>query len=229
LKDYYIRLNVSQEDLFIAKINFMNLIAIFFLSFTIALFGALAPGPLLSAVISATLQSGLLAGPLIVLGHGLAELVVVSFILLGLARFLNHPPVLKMINFCGGLILLGFGVAQIGAVFKNQVKFESRGLLSFKNLVILGLVMSVSNPYWSIWWLTVGMGLLLSVISLGFLGIGVFFVGHVAADFLFYALVSWLVARGKFLYSSKIYKGGLFFCGLTLVIFGVYFLVRCFI
>ncbi len=47
------------------------------------------PGPLLTATISESSQRGFIAGPLLITGHAILELVLVIAFLLGLARFFS--------------------------------------------------------------------------------------------------------------------------------------------
>ena len=66
----------------------MNYFSIFIVSFTIALSGALAPGPLLTAVIYESTRKGFKAGPLVILGHALLEVIILALIISGLAGVL---------------------------------------------------------------------------------------------------------------------------------------------
>ncbi|MEK6655195.1 MAG: LysE family transporter, partial [Thermodesulfobacteriota bacterium] len=68
----------------------MTLSTIFFSSFLIALSGAMMPGPLLTAAIGEASRRGFIAGPLLVAGHGILELVLVAALLLGLAPYLQR-------------------------------------------------------------------------------------------------------------------------------------------
>jgi hypothetical protein len=58
-----------------------TLLTIFASSFVIALSGALMPGPLLTATISECSQRGFIAGPLLITGHAILELVLVIALL----------------------------------------------------------------------------------------------------------------------------------------------------
>ena len=73
-----------------------SLAGIFITSFLVGLSGALMPGPVLTVTISQVASRGFLAGPLIVLGHGILELSLVAAVTLGLGRFITAEPVIGM-------------------------------------------------------------------------------------------------------------------------------------
>lgn len=196
--------------------------SLFIVSFTIALSGALAPGPLLAAVIYQSTKQGLKTGPLVILGHAILEVGMVAFIIFGFAYFLKNPLVLKIIATTGALILLGFGINMISSIPKVSLDFKDENRKS-SNLVLTGITMSAANPYWVIWWLTIGLGLLLGAQKAGYLAIGIFFAGHILADLAWYTVVSFTISKGRRFISQKVYKGIIFVCGIILIGFGIYF------
>jgi threonine/homoserine/homoserine lactone efflux protein len=92
------------------------------------------------------------------------------------------------------------------------------------NLVLTGILGSLSNPYWIIWWATIGLGYLISSMTYGIAGIVVFFIGHISADLAWYSLVSFAVARGRTLMGDKGYRLILLLCGIFLISFGAWFI-----
>ena len=64
-----------------------------------------------------------------------------------------------------------------------------------KNLVLTGILLSIANPYWFIWWATIGMGYIMYSVKFGLPGIISFFAGHILADLAWYYLVSFSVAK----------------------------------
>jgi len=59
--------------------------------------------------------------------------------------------------------------------------------------LISGILMSVANPYWIIWWATIGL-VIFSIHPVWFLGIAFFFAGHILADLVWYSLIAAAVA-----------------------------------
>jgi len=62
----------------------LEMAAIFSASFTLALSGALMPGPLFTITISESARRGFRAGPLLMVGHALLEVVLVAAVVQGL-------------------------------------------------------------------------------------------------------------------------------------------------
>lgn len=204
----------------------MPLISLFALSFTIALSGALAPGPLLAAVLFQSGHHGPKTGPLVILGHALLEISLVGLIVLGLSRLDLPPPVFKTVSWLGAAILAYCGADMLRSLPAAAPDSSARPNISPARLPVLGIALSLANPYWVIWWLTVGIGLVLGAQRLGPAGIIVFLCGHICADLAWYSFVSLSMSKGRKYISGRLYRGILAVCGWLLIGFGVYFAVR---
>ena len=198
------------------------LLTIFATSFVIALSGALMPGPLLTITLSESARRGFLAGPLIVLGHGLLELVLVLLLLLGLAPILKNDQVIGSVGVVGAVVLIWMAVGMIRGLPSLSLERVSKDS-KHTNPVWAGTLMSLANPYWIIWWATIGLGYILYSFKLGLLGVAAFFAGHILADLVWYAAVSFTVAHGRRFMSDRIYKGVIACCALVLLGFAIYF------
>ena len=84
----------------------MNLTGLFAIGFIMGLTGAMAPGPLLTVTISESARRGGIVGPLVVLGHGILEAVLLVLIVFGVGSLLNNRLLFGFISFGGGLVLL---------------------------------------------------------------------------------------------------------------------------
>ncbi len=202
----------------------MSLLLIAFSSFVIALSGALVPGPLFSITVAESAKRGAIAGPLIIIGHGILELSLIILIILGVAPFLTAPSAKSAISITGGLMLIYMGYRLIRDGRGARLLVSGEGAQKGMHPVFSGIIGSISNPYWSIWWITIGMSYLVSSMKFGWLGVGVFFIGHIVADLGWYSFISLAVAKGRSVIGDRGYRFLLYCCGTFLVFFGLWFL-----
>jgi threonine/homoserine/homoserine lactone efflux protein len=201
---------------------FTSLAGIFVSSFVIALSGALMPGPLLTATISESSQRGFIAGPLLIAGHGLLELFLVTILILGLAPFFQLPAVFVVSAIAGSAILLWMAGGMLRSLPGLSLNVAPRqGRLNHP--VFSGIVMSVSNPYWIIWWATIGIGYILYSRQFGMWGLVFFFTGHILADLVWYSSVAAVVAGGRRFLTDRLYRGLIAICSVFLIAFAGYF------
>ncbi|HEY3315842.1 MAG TPA: LysE family transporter [Bacillota bacterium] len=215
----------------------MTVTTLFLTAFVVGLSGALMPGPLLTVTIRQVAERGFWAGPRAVAGHGLVELAVVVALSFGLGSYLAHPSVTGGIGIVGGVVLVwmawetlrssGRVAARLGAMRGTagsepaEPTAGSRGRLS--DPVLAGLAASVSNPYWVLWWATIGASYIALSLKLGALAVAAFYVGHILSDLAWLASVSGAVAGGRRLLGPAIFRGLLVVCGLFLAGLGGYF------
>ncbi len=191
-------------------------------SFIVALSGALMPGPLLTVTVGEAARRGFWAGPLIMVGHALLEAALVLLLLVGLGAWLNQPVILGMVGVLGAGMLGWMGLMTLKASRQGRLEFDPKNG-SGLNPVVAGVLMSAANPYWLIWWLTIGLGYVMFASQYGVAGVALFYLGHILADFAWYTLVSGAVAQGRRFISDGLYRGFLAGCGVFLVGFGGYF------
>jgi len=205
----------------------MNLAAIFATSLMVCLSGALMPGPLLTVTISQSAQRGFWQGPLLILGHAMAELALVLALTAGLSRLLRQKAVTGLIGLLGGAFLLWMGLdiarsAWWGTASLSLASAERSG--TQMGPVVAGVLISISNPYWVLWWVTVGMSYVALALRKGPLGLGSFYVGHILADLSWYSLVAFVITAGRSLLSQPLYRSILFVCGFFLIALSLYFI-----
>ncbi len=211
--------------------NFATPAAIFVSSFIIGLSGALMPGPLLAVAIRDSARRGFIAAPLLVVGHGILEAALVALILLGLAEWLKGALAMAVISLAGGAMLLWRAVGMLREVPTLSAPRADAGPGdaaggsggSPARSVLDGIVVSVSNPYWSFWWATIGLGYLVVARSLGAVGVAAFFGGHILSDFAWYLFVGFAVSMGRGRLSDRLYRGVVGCCAAFLVFFGLWF------
>ena len=203
-----------------------TIILIFTTSFVIGLSGALMPGPLVALTIGETSRYGFWAGPLLTLGHGILELALVIALVLGLSQFLGGDLSTSIVGIVGGTVLFSMGLATLRQGWqKVSVPLVNPASIGqHRALVLSGALVSVSNPYWLIWWATIGMTYLLWSLELGAAGVATFFTGHILADLGWYALIAFIIATGKRVVTDTAYRWLLLVCSLALIALGGYFI-----
>ena len=197
-------------------------LTLFVTSFIVALSGAAMPGPLLTVTISESPRRGMMTGPLPIAGHALLELALVLALLMGLAPLLKMEPVFIVIALAGSAVLLWMGVGMLRSLPTMTLVTDSTRSGS-KNLVLSGILMSVVNPYWSIWWATIGLGYILHSMNAGTMGVVAFFSGHILGDLFWYAAVSAAVWKGRRLLSDRGYRLLIGSCAIFLIVFSCLF------
>jgi threonine/homoserine/homoserine lactone efflux protein len=151
------------------------------MSFVVGLSGALTPGPLLVVTINKSLEGGFRTGGLTVFGHFILEAPLILLICLGLDTFLNQAWLKGAIAIIGGAGLIILGGYTIFSAWKKKIKYplntirekqtkDDAELVSptndleeknwkqrmLNNPVVLGLTATASNPFYWIWWITIG-------------------------------------------------------------------------
>lgn len=202
----------------------MNLAVIAVSSFVIALSGALVPGPLFTITVSESARRGAITGPLLILGHALVEVLIIILILSGLSPFLKQETTRHVISLVGGSMLMVMGIMILKDLRGVRLDLSAEEKNKGMNLVLTGIVGSLANPYWVIWWATIGLGYLVSSMKYGIAGVVVFFIGHISADLAWYSLISYAVAKGRKIMGDRSYRTVLAVCAVFLIVFGAWFI-----
>jgi threonine/homoserine/homoserine lactone efflux protein len=192
------------------------------LGFLIGLTGALAPGPTLVAAINASVKGGWTAGPRVTFGHMVVEVLMIALVIGGLSVVLAGYSAL--IAVVGGTALVMFGLLTILGARTAQIAVPEEASQKAEP-VLAGLLTSIGNPYFWIWWLTVGSALLIGALEGGFVVMIAFIAGHWGADLSWYTLISVSIHKGRFFLGTREYRIVLFACGIFLIGFGVYYLL----
>lgn len=200
----------------------ITLLTIFASSFVIALSGALMPGPVLTVTVSESARRGAIAGPLMIFGHGILELILVIALLAGLAPLLSRDDVFIFISLLGGTILCWMAYTMFRDMHTMRLSLQNDDTKE-RSLILAGIMLSIANPYWLIWWATIGLGYILYSVKFGLPGVIAFFCGHILADLAWYSLISFGVAKGRRFFTDSFYRKLIGGCAAFLVIFSFYF------
>ena len=193
------------------------------IGFLIGLTGAVVPGPMLFATIEASLRRGWIAGHLIVLGHAAVEVLICGVILLGFS--IANDIVFDIVSLVGGGALIIFGMMMLRSS-RNATFDVKTGITG--SPVVAGALTSVSNPYFLVWWLTIGNSMVMDGLRIGVVAALLFIIGHWIADIVWYVSVSIISSRGGKLMSDRTYRTFLAGCGVFLLCFGAYYAAAIF-
>jgi threonine/homoserine/homoserine lactone efflux protein len=190
----------------------------------ISLSGVMLPGPLTAATIAKGYNDKN-AGALIGLGHGIIELPIIALIYFGFAAYLTIPLVKQITGLAGGLLLIAMGM-MIFLTFRRRV--AASAVFPY-NPLLTGIVMTGGNPYFFLWWATIGVALVTSAVAFGILGVLLLTVVHWACDIVWDQVVSMTVFRTRHLWTPRVQQSIFAICALVLVGFGCWFGLSAFL
>lgn len=202
----------------------MNEIVNFALSvILISVSGVMSPGPLFTANLIHGVKGGIIDGIKIASGHAVVELPLIILIGVGVFSLQSFPEFKFIITILGAAGLFAFAIIQIKSVFNQNHKHQTKkNLKAFET----GILFSALNPFFLIWWLTIGFKLISDAIALwSFVGILALFAFHVWMDFAWLGGIASIAKKATSLISSKNFKilitalsGFLIFYGINFVL-----------
>ena len=183
--------------------------------------GVMAPGPLFAANIAHGLKDGAKSGIKMAIGHTIVELPLVILLGIGVFSLELFPEFRTVISILGAITLFVFAAMQIKTIFRNK---ETTTNLK-QGPLVSGILLSALNPFFIIWWLTIGFKLISDAMLIwAFSGILVLFVLHIWMDFAWLGAISYLVSKSAKILSNKNYKIIMICLSVMLVYFGITFL-----
>jgi threonine/homoserine/homoserine lactone efflux protein len=203
--------------------------------------GVLSPGPLFFINLIYGSRQGAHAGIKIAYGHTIVELPLIIILALGLSKFssldLTSNENLKIIGLIGGVSIALFSLMQIHSIIKR--KFVAASINASNNNhffelnrkrngpFILGIVFSALNPFFLIWWFTVGLKLISDSIFLFGIVLGVMFTFffHIWMDYAWLTVTSYMISKGISILKAEFYNTLLFILSIVLALYGLYLII----
>jgi len=192
----------------------------------VSLSGVMMPGPVSAMAITEGTRRGPVAGPLVTVGHAAAEAVMLGLLVLGMNRVLQQPAVVGAIGILGGAVLAWMGWGIAGAAWRNRLDPPAGavGRSAGRSLVRAGLLTTVANPYWLLWWATVGAAYFVRFTRFGPLAVaGLFFIGHISLDLGWNSFLALVVGAGRGKIPARAFRVVLGGCGVFLIGMSLYF------
>jgi threonine/homoserine/homoserine lactone efflux protein len=211
--------------------------------FVISCSGAMQPGPVTATVITMGARNRY-AGLLLAVGHGIIEFPLMVVIILGMGQFFKLPKVQIVIGLAGGIFLILMAVQSILTLKTKEISpatcgrgiktppAQFRGLnlgaasLSFGlgKPILAGIILSASNPYFLIWWATIGLALATQAANWGIWAFALFAVTHWSVDLIWLQILSWASFKGSVFFGPQFQRIVLLICALALLGFGLFFI-----
>jgi len=214
--------------------------------------GVLSPGPLFLANLVYGSNQGYYAGIKIANGHMTVELLLIILLsssLFGFSFFTAGPAALRIVGMIGGIAIIIFAMAQILNIIKkagytadvmnknniHDIGYKSTYLFLLDKIgrklnlgpLMVGMIFTAMNPFFVIWWLTVGIKLISDTIYLFGIVEGVFllFLFHIWMDYACLALTAYLFSKVWSIVKMRSYHLFMVCINIVLISYGYYFLV----
>jgi len=189
--------------------------------------GALSPGPLSAMAITAGLTLGALGGVLLALGHMMVELPYIALLYFSMEKTRKYLEKVKVpMNLIVSAFLIYFSYLLFQTsmqqnlldVNTHQASIGTLGAISF------GAMLTGLNPYFLMWWVTVGYPLVSEASKNGTKGLVAMYGSHIWMD---YVWLAFLAAAGGLAggISLVAYRGLMFILAIVLLYFATKTLV----
>tara|TARA_B110000093_G_scaffold148313_1_gene161241 strand:- start:48 stop:668 length:621 start_codon:yes stop_codon:yes gene_type:complete len=185
--------------------------------------GVMSPGPLFAANITYGLREGVKSGIKIAIGHSIVELPLVILLGIGVFSLEIFPEFRTIISIFGAITLFVFAGIQIKTILKKNKNISVKPK---QGPIVTGILLSALNPFFIVWWLTIGFKLISDAMLIwAFAGILIVFVFHIWMDFAWLGITAFLASKSRKIISNRNYKIMILLLSLTLIYFGITFLM----
>ena len=186
--------------------------------------GVMSPGPLFAANIACGIKDGAKSGIKVAIGHTIVELPLIVLLGVGAVSLELFPEFRTIISILGAIALFVFAALQIRSITKRNQNITHS---SKQNPLLTGIILTGLNPFFLVWWISVGLKLISDAVALwSFVGILIVFVAHIWMDFVWLGTVSFFASKSARFISDKNYKILMIVLSAVLVYFGAIFLIE---
>jgi len=181
--------------------------------------GVMMPGPMFAVTLAKSYKSPW-AGTWISLGHAVIEVPLILLIYYGFARFFENEIVRLVLSVLGSGMIVYLGISM----FRARTEVVRKGKDLPYNAFTAGILTSGFNPFFLVWWATIGSMLIMRIVEFGLVGLIAFTVVHWSCDLVWLSLVSNAVYRTHSFWGQRFQEWIFIACSLLLVGFGIWFL-----
>ncbi len=189
--------------------------------------GVLAPGPLFFTNLLYGTRHGVRSGIKVACGHTSVELPLIILLAAGLFTSAAASQYAGAIGLVGGIGILGFAGLHIARVIKKKDALSVPTIANSKGPFVAGIALSALNPFFLVWWFTVGLKLIADSATFGFAaGIMILFALHIWMDYAWLASTAYLASKGSSVLKSKYYPLLLLALAAVLLYYGISFVLQ---
>ena len=181
--------------------------------------GVMSPGPLFAANVMYGLREGKISGIKMAVGHTIVEFPLILLLGIGFFSIESVPEIRTTITVLGAIGLFGFAFLQIRAVTKQKFSLETK---SGQGPFVAGILLSALNPFFIVWWLTIGLVLISESIQI----FGIFGIVIIWMDYAWLFTIAAFSSRAKNYLSKRNFKIIIIGLSVVLVYFGIEFLLK---
>jgi threonine/homoserine/homoserine lactone efflux protein len=182
--------------------------------------GAMQPGPVTATAIAMGTRNRY-AGTLLAIGHGIIEFPLMVVIILGMGKYFEMRTSKITIGLAGGIFLLLMAIQSLLSV---KAKADNQPKVLKDKPITAGIILTAGNPYFLIWWATVGLALATQAKQWGIWAFAIFAVTHWSVDLVWLQILTWFSNKGSVLMGPKGMKIVLMICSGALFFFGLFFI-----
>jgi threonine/homoserine/homoserine lactone efflux protein len=198
-----------------------NIWIFFGIAVVISFSGVMTPGPVFAAAVAKGYKDQS-AGIKIALGHGLVEFPLMVLIILSLGYVFQNTAVKLGIGLVGGILLVFLGILMVRS--RKEIAGGDKDYIPY-NSITTGVLTTSANPYFFLWWATVGALLISNAQEFGAIVVVAFAIVHWTCDLAWYSFTSFAVFRTKHLWTPLVHEVVFGACGALMIIFGIYFML----
>jgi len=209
----------------------MNLITLAIAIVIISASGALSPGPLTVMTMASGARFGWKAGLKVAIGHTIAELpyVILLALLLDMTRTFLENYIVKTTLALITIFFMVFFAYMLIRDYMNLGKSNNENqdiplTASTRtiNPLVIGVVFTLFNPYFLLWWATLGLELIKRSLELGLImGILYLYMLHVWMDYVWLIFVAGASASGVKYLGLRGYRALLLILAVMLLLFAL--------
>ena len=186
----------------------------------VSLSGVMMPGPVTAAAIVMGARNRW-AGALMAVGHGIIEFPLIVLITLGMKEIIESATIKIVIGLAGGAFLIIMAAQMLKGVKDTN---KPQAAISGSTPLLAGVILSAGNPYFFIWWATVGLALATTATGLGVWAFVLFAIVHWLCDLIWLCVLSLASFKGSVLLDPGRQRIVMLVCATVVFGFGLLFI-----